>query len=627
MSPPPEQSPWSEAERHPAGWWLEAVEAQERRGELLAAFDLAERGLAQHPGDLRLEHRAVLALARAGATGEAARRFDEYQLARSDDEDVSSLRARIAKDEALAAEGSERRSLTTRAAERYQAIYARTAGYYPGVNAATLWLLAEQPERSRQLARDVLERLDELGEESYYAAATAAEAHLLLGEVEEAGRALGRAAELHGGDLGALSTTRRQLRLSRPVLAFDPALLAPLTGPSVVHFCGHRTSGNPGAVFPAAAEPEVAHRIALVIGEDPPGFAYGSLASGADILWAEALLEAGSELHVVLPFALGEFIRVSVQPAGETWVERFHRCLDRATAVYYATEDAFMGDDVLFSYGSELAMGLALLRARYLGTEARQLAVWDGAPAEQSAGTAVDVARWRRAGRSVIVVPPVPGNEVTASGDPGAAAGPAPSTRLDAPRKGVGPRVVLAMLFADVKGFARLADEQVPVFVEHVLGSFASVLRRRQADVRHLNTWGDGMYVVLSNVAVAAACALELQEATQAIDLEAARLPGDLALRLGGHVGPVFPTHDPVQDALDYLGSHVSRTARIEPVTPPGTVYVTEPFAAAIALEQADEFACDYVGRMPAAHDYGVLRMYRLRRNPRITSADAGAAG
>ena len=113
----------------------------------------------------------------------------------------------------------------------------------------------------------------------------------------------------------------------------------------------------------------------------------------------------------------------------------------------------------------------------------------------------------------------------------------------------------------------------------------------------------------------------------EAIDLEAARLPGDLALRLGGHVGPVFPTHDPVQDALDYMGSHVSRTARIEPVTPPGAVYVTEPFAAALALEQADEFACDYVGRMPAANDYGVLRMYRLRRNPRITSADAGAAG
>ena len=60
------------------------------------------------------------------------------------------------------------------------------------------------------------------------------------------------------------------------------------------------------------------------------------------------------------------------------------------------------------------------------------------------------------------------------------------------------------------------------------------------------------------------------------------------------------------------MGSHVSRTARIEPVTPPAAVYVTEPFAAALALAGADRLACDYVGHMPAAKDYGRLRMYRL---------------
>jgi class 3 adenylate cyclase len=62
------------------------------------------------------------------------------------------------------------------------------------------------------------------------------------------------------------------------------------------------------------------------------------------------------------------------------------------------------------------------------------------------------------------------------------------------------------------------------------------------------------------------------------------------------------------------MGSHVSRTARIEPVTPPRAVYVTEPFAAALLLAGRDDLACDYVGHMPAAKDYGRLRMYRLRR-------------
>ena len=61
----------------------------------------------------------------------------------------------------------------------------------------------------------------------------------------------------------------------------------------------------------------------------------------------------------------------------------------------------------------------------------------------------------------------------------------------------------------------------------------------------------------------------------------------------------------------------VSRTARIEPVTPPGAVYVTEPFAAALELAQRPELGCDYVGSMPAAKDYGRFRMYRLRRRAR----------
>jgi class 3 adenylate cyclase len=79
-------------------------------------------------------------------------------------------------------------------------------------------------------------------------------------------------------------------------------------------------------------------------------------------------------------------------------------------------------------------------------------------------------------------------------------------------------------------------------------------------------------------------------------------------------VGPVFPAHDPILDEPSFIGSHVSRTARIEPVTPPGAIYVTEPFAAALVLGGREEFPCEYVGHMPAAKDYGRLRMYRLRR-------------
>jgi len=69
------------------------------------------------------------------------------------------------------------------------------------------------------------------------------------------------------------------------------------------------------------------------------------------------------------------------------------------------------------------------------------------------------------------------------------------------------------------------------------------------------------------------------------------------------------------------MGSHVSRTARIEPVAPAGTVYVTAPFAAALILRGERKMTCDYVGHMPAAKGYGKLRMYRLQATP---SGDGG---
>jgi tetratricopeptide (TPR) repeat protein len=606
--------------------WFEAVRHEERRGEFLTAFDLADRGLAEHPEDLLLKHRAVLSLARAGATEEAARRFEEYGLDGIEDEDIAALQARIAKDLALASEGKAQRQEAAHAAELYGAVFARTHGYYPAVNAATMRLVAGDVAGSRALATTVLELLAPSRADSYYEAATRAEAYLLLGNEARAVESLARAAQRNPDDYAALATTRRQLRTICRLLGLNVQLLGVLAGPAVVHFCGHRIAdADEVGRFARGAEAAVGSAIAEVIARHPSGFAYGSLASGADILWAEALLAAGSELHVVLPFAREEFVARSVASAGAGWVERFERCLAGATTVSYATDDAFLGDDALFRYGTELAMGLAVLRARYLDAELRQLAVWDGGPANGAAGTSIDVATWRRGGHAATFVYPDDDARITESDDRGPSCAPMedlPAGGLEAPEFLLpgdarrGGRVVRAMLFGDIKGFSKLTDEELPVFASRILGGFAAVLERHTEEVRFRNTWGDAVYVVLSDVAAAAHCALELQETMGAIDLEAEGLPLHLALRIGGHVGPVFPTYDPVLGTDGFMGSHVSRTARIEPVAPPGSVYVTQPFAAALVLDGGSEFVCDYVGHMAAAKDYGHLRMYRLRRGP-----------
>ena len=72
---------------------------------------------------------------------------------------------------------------------------------------------------------------------------------------------------------------------------------------------------------------------------------------------------------------------------------------------------------------------------------------------------------------------------------------------------------------------------------------------------------------------------------------------------------------DPVLKRSNFIGAHVSRAARIEPVTPEGAVYVTEAFAAVLATTGLTQFVCEYVGQVPAAKHYGTMRMYSLRRS------------
>ena len=399
------------------------------------------------------------------------------------------------------------------------------------------------------------------------------------------------------------------------LLGIEQELLGILAGPAVVHFCGHRVAGAEElGPFAADDEAAVGALIEREVSRQRAGYAYGSLASGADILWAEALRHAGCELHVVLPFEHEEFIGRSVAPAGSGWVRRFGECLDAATSVRYATDGAFLGDEVLFRYCSELAMGLALLRARYLDADVRQLAVWDGEPARGAAGTSLDLARWLGAGRVATVLDPRGKSARELASPLALRESAAEPTHELAAGEGRPQRVVRAMLFGDIKGFSKLSDEQLPRFQELILGALAEVLARHREHVWHRNTWGDAIYAVLSDAPRAAACAMDLQDALGGLDLAAAGLPSGLAMRLGAHLGPVFTTRDPVREDVAFIGSHVSRTARIEPVTPPAAVYVTEPFAAALALEAEGDFACDYVGHMPAAKDYGRLRMYRLRR-------------
>lgn len=582
-------------------------------GDYLMAFDQVQRLRDQGIDTPQLRYLAVLSLARGGAYSNAVQLYQKLELDKMDlrgqdselATDIQALWARLLKDRALSAREG-RSELLRESAEAYEKVYRSFGGYYPAVNAASLWRLAGNQEKSTELAQAALHLLPaEGGRTNYWEAATAAECDLLLGDLQAAGKHLTEAARLAGRDYASLASTRTQLLRLCDALDINSDLLDVIRPPTVIHYAGHKL----GPRFAPAAEQRVAAAIANALEQSKVGFGFGSLASGADILFAEALLRRGGELNLFLPFDLEEFKTISVAPAGDEWVRRFDLCLAAATSVQFATNDRFLGDTVLFAYTARLAMGTAIIRSNHLSSHVRQIVVFDGqGPTEEGevAGTAVDVATWRQLGLETIKIDPVSGALSRCSD----------AIQVPSQPDHFGRRTLKAMIFGDFKGFSKLKERQLPLFLEQIMSSVASIIERYDDRVVHRNTWGDGLYLVVNDTPTAARLALDLQGVMKQIALADVGLPEDLGLRLGCHFGPVWRLPDPVTRQTGFMGEHVSRTARIEPITPEGAVYVTAEFAADLLVKPAAaNFAVEYVGDIPAAKSYGYLHMYKLFEN------------
>lgn len=556
----------------------------------------------------------VLVLARTGAIENATDLYEKYQIGQRADQDSQSLRARLIKDRAFEAREETRTELLRKAADAYSDVYDRFGGSFPAVNAATLHLLAGEEGKAREYAEKTLAACEtenpQTERQKYYHAASIAEAHLAHGDVAEAEAALKLAGSFKGVNFGARATTIKQLKLACAMRGIDPLLLQSISVPEVLYYAGHIISlPGEGGRFPADQEGHVKAEINAYLEAHRPSVAYGSLASGADILFAEACIDLGIELHVVLPFNMKDFIEQSVAPSGDEWLARFERCLEffegttegLQRVVTYATDGKFLEDESLYMYGAELAMGLALLRASVLGTGMRMAVVYDG-KGGTGVGTDGSIKMWEDLG--------LPYHVIDCPGSQGPKPRPKVQPEPDDARRTRYPR---AILFGDVVGFSKLLEEDVPRFHDIFMARISKELKKFGDRVLYRNSWGDALYVVFADAVDAARFSLSIQKVIEAMEFVPAGYDRSLQLRLGGHFGPIYRGVDQLCEVETYYGSHVTRAARIEPVTPAGKVYVTESMAASLALSGVDDIDCDYVGPVPLAKDYGEIRMYQLR--------------
>src|SRR5262249_23591964 len=138
---------------------------------------------------------------------------------------------------------------------------------------------------------------------------------------------------------------------------------------------------------------------------------------------------------------------------------------------------------------------------------------------------------------------------------------------------------IMAMLFADAVKFSHLSEEQLPRFVQHFLGAIGDLTARSPHASIVRNTWGECLYFLVEDIRAAGLFALDLCDLVTNTRWETKGLPEKLSLRIALHAGPVLECEDPITRQKSYTGTHISRAARIEPITPPGMVYASQAFA------------------------------------------------
>jgi class 3 adenylate cyclase len=588
------------------------------------AYDISSEARLIFPSNGDLGYLAALALANGGSSGQAARVLRELLSGEGDARpDVLSLAGRVAKERwSKLPMGPERDAAGVQARTNYRRAFEASRDPFPGINAATMNVLTGEADAGRQVAREVraicIERAAHATAEDAWRCATLGEACLLLGNTDEAAQWYGKAAAAAGRRRGDIASMRRQVRLLATTIDGAANILNVLAVPRIAVFTGHMidAAGRAQPRFPAELESAVAVAIAAAVAANNLGYGYCSAACGADILFAEQMLERGAEVDIVLPFRREDFVKTSVAFAGTAWIERFDRVLRRAASVSYCVEESHLGDDVLYAYAAELTTGLAALRAAQLESEAILLAVAEPGDDGRIGGTAGNVKRWEEQGRRAVML------DLRAIRSGGSSAPRAEQVPIDdAATQELRPaglpwgrRQIRTMLFADMVGYSRLREHETPQFFVHFLGAIERAMTGARDRPAFGNTWGDGLYLVFEGAAQAADFALRLRDEIAHIDWAGAGLPSDMNIRIGMHTGPVFRTLDPIIKHENFFGSHVTRAARIEPVATPGSVYVSEQTAAALAASGTPEFACDYLGFLGLAKGYGSSRLYRLRR-------------
>ncbi len=345
--------------------------------------------------------------------------------------------------------------------------------------------------------------------------------------------------------------------------------------------------------FPPALEPMLKQAVRDRITELGALIGYSSAAAGGDIVFGEAFVDLGGELHLFLPCERADFISQYIEPAegdwtGGDWLGRFDRLCAKAASVTVSCEERLLGDDTLVRFNNQMLQGMARLRGERLGLAPHLMLLWSPTAPLEPGSPADFMDQWSELSHLSIVDldelrvdAGLPETETPDLDD-------IDLFDLDTfdLEMGVSPRAIRAILFADIATYTQFEDHEIPLLFDFLAEVQQQVEARAKAPIL-INTWGDAVHTAAGTAHDLADYASALTEAVLSIDPAGFGLSRRPRFRVALHAGPVFVGLHPLTGRSMIFGHHVNRAARIEPIAIPGGICASQPFVALLKAEMA----------------------------------------
>jgi class 3 adenylate cyclase len=459
------------------------------------------------------------------------------------------------------------------------------------------------------IAREITGEIESESQD-FWELVTLGEAFLLLGNQESAINAYKKARNTIEKDHGMFNSVYGQFILLSDHIKVPIELVKLFKPPSVIVFTGHMIDHPDRSEprFPESISAQIAEEIAKALDKLDAGIGYSSLACGADILFVEEMIRRNAEVNLFLPYNMSDFVKSSINFAGPEWLKKFNRILENHS-VNYITEEGYFGNDDLHALLGSVIFGKSILRAESFGIEPALLTVLKASENKGGilmGGTEYLVEKWPFKNNVHSIDPAQFVNQSQK-----------PFTKrkvkhTESPGK-VQNRKIRHILFADVVGYSKFSEDKTPLFVENLLQDISKNIRDLSHQPEILNTWGDSIFAVYSNIEEMMEFATALQKTL--IDSSWDNMVDDnsqVSMRIALHTGPVFLLDDPLTRRKNAFGNHINRAARMEPVTMPGNIYASDQFASVLKIECYKIYDFEYVGIVDLPKEFGKQEMYRI---------------